>query len=141
MKGNLKTLTDRAKFMKKTIPNLKILVIVCDPAKRYISHQKHMLVGYRATALPLDKAEIKLVANVQRDVKKLVADKFRPSAADYTKKSKITRNYDDYLAYGNYFTQLQPFLKEFSLENFHFMDGTRMATSDALDEAQKFEDF
>ena len=65
MKGNLKTLTNRAQFMKKIIPNLKILVILCDPAKRYISHQKHMLVGYRATALPLDKAEIKLVANVQ----------------------------------------------------------------------------
>ena len=124
-----------------------------------------MLVGYRATALPLDKAEIKLVANVQegfgksscfyaehlslifaepqkqRDVKKLVADNFHPSAADYTTKAQITRDYDDFLAYGNYFTQLQPFLKEFSLENFHFMDGTRMATIDAVDEARKFEEF
>ena len=74
-------------------------------------------------------------------MKKLVADNFHPSAADYTTKAQITRTYDDFLAYGNYFTQLQPFLKEFSLENFHFMDGTRMASTDALDEAQQFEKF
>jgi hypothetical protein len=137
VKGNTTTLTRTAKNMKTTIPKLKLLVVLCDPVKRYISHQKHMLVGYSKTALSPHEADLKLIENVERDVKRLKINDYRPSAADFSLSKSISRH-DDFLAYGNYFTQLYPFLKEFDLSNIHFMDGMNR---DAELEAKKFEQF
>ena len=55
-----------------------------------------MLVGYRATALPLPEAEVKLIDNVQRDVKILQQSGFHPNASEYVQKKRITRH-DDFL--------------------------------------------
>ena len=44
--GNYSQLLGRSKCMKKTNPKVKILVMICDPTKRYISHTKHVLGGY-----------------------------------------------------------------------------------------------
>ena len=117
-------------------------MILCDPARRYISHQKHMLVGYRETALPLAEAEMKLIDNVQRDVTRLVNNHFQPDARTFAHKSKISRH-DDFLAYGNYFTQLTPFIDEFGVDKIHFVDGTKMSGSGALalEEASHLERF
>jgi hypothetical protein len=41
-RGNRKSLRKRANIIKKTIPKSKLLVVLCDPVKRYISHQKHI---------------------------------------------------------------------------------------------------
>ena len=121
---------------------MNALVILCDPARRYISHQKHMLVGYRDTALPLAEAELKLVENVQRDVTRLVDNHFQPDALTFAHKSTISRH-DDFLAYGNYFTQLTPFIDEFGIDKIHFVDGTKMSGSGAaaLAEASLLEQF
>ena len=99
-----------------------------------------MLVGYRATALPLPEAELKLIDNVQRDVKLLKQSGFHPNASEFVHKKHITRH-DDFLAYGNYWSQLKPFVDEFGLDKIHFMDGTKMATVDAEREARYFESF
>ena len=99
-----------------------------------------MLVGYRATALPLPKAELKLINNVQRDVKLLQQSGFHPNASEFAYKKHITRH-DDFLAYGNFWSQLKPFVDEFGLDKIHFMDGTKMATVEAEQEAKYFESF
>ena len=96
-----------------------------------------MLVGYSKTALSPHEADLKLIENVKRDVKHLKINNYRPSAVDFSLSKSISRH-DDFLAYGNYFTQLYPFLKEFDLSNIHFMDGMNR---DAELEAQKFEQF
>ena len=43
--GNWSQLIKRAKCMKKTNPEVKLLVMLCDPVKRFVSHAKHW-TGY-----------------------------------------------------------------------------------------------
>ena len=50
-RGGLKELENRAKNMKKTIPNLKILVFVCHPVKRLLSWIKQLEFQYVAIGL------------------------------------------------------------------------------------------
>ena len=41
--GSSRVLFERATNMKKRIPNLKLFVLLCDPAERAYSHIKHSL--------------------------------------------------------------------------------------------------
>ena len=44
--GTMKELENRAKNMKKRIPNLKILVFLCNPVKRLLSWIKQLEAFY-----------------------------------------------------------------------------------------------
>ena len=63
--GNYSQLLGRAKCMKKINPNVKILVMICDPVKRFISHSKHE-AGYNKNPTARD---LKTVNMVKADVK------------------------------------------------------------------------
>ena len=60
--GNYSQLLGRAKCMKKINPKVKILAMICDPTKRFISHAKHVL-GYSPNSTARDLKTVKLVQN------------------------------------------------------------------------------
>ena len=49
--GNLSELENRAKNMKKNIPNLKFLVFLCNPVKRLLSWIKQLEFKYEANGV------------------------------------------------------------------------------------------
>ena len=53
---------------------------------------------------------------------------------------QFTRH-DDFLAYGNYFTQLTPFLEVFNESEIYFLDGHQMTNDKAESEAREFEKY
>ena len=56
MRGGLKNLENRAKNMKRTIPNLKFLVFLCHPVKRILSWIKQLEDYYENTGFDRNKA-------------------------------------------------------------------------------------
>ena len=105
--GNYSMLHNRALCMKKTNPKVKLLAMLCDPVKRFISHAKHTR-SWNQTATERDLATVKYV---QSGVKQLMLNQhksyllkeaiepnsthlLRPSAADFAygpfKKALVT---------------------------------------------------
>ena len=113
--GNYSQLLGRAKCMKKINPDAKILAIICDPTKRFISHAKHVTdFMSNVTARDLRTVEI-----VQDDVKWMLqkgGNKLhlsKPSATDFAN-SPYKNDHNDhmsFLRYGNYYQQLLPFIE------------------------------
>ena len=81
--GNYTMLRNRALCMKKVNPNVKLLAMLCDPVKRFISHAKHTRGGSNATVR--DQATVKYV---REQVKWLMLDQHK----SYLLKEKIKPN-------------------------------------------------
>ena len=52
IRGNYSVLHQRAINIKRLVPDAKIVVVICDPIKRFISHFRHLLVPFRYFILP-----------------------------------------------------------------------------------------
>ena len=84
----------------------------------------------------MEKRDHVLIQNITEAVDELQKNHFRPTAEDISK--GIVK--ESRLSYGNYFTQLRPFLKIFK-NNIYFIDGEMMKNENANLEAELFEDF
>jgi len=126
--GNYSQLLGRAKCIKKINPNVKILAMICDPVKRFISHAKHV-IGYNANATARD---VKTVTMVKNDVKWMLQRNgdmthlTSPTAVKFAESPFKTERHMRFLRYGNYHQQLLPFLEVFGTDGVIIMDGSNM---------------
>ena len=76
------------------------------------------------------KSELSLIQSIKKDVSNLVHNEYKPSADDFLNSNPSNRFTppNNYLVYGNYFTQLTPFLEIFDKNDFIFFDGQSMMT-------------
>ena len=105
--------------------------MLCDPVKRFISHVKHKTHVKNVT-----KRDLQTIKNTREDIRRHLSsqpDGFDktiltyPSAQDFAKGdlNKTAPN-KHYLRYGNYRTQLAPFIEVVGRENVIILDGAHM---------------
>ena len=100
-------LHNRALCMKKTNPKVKLLAMLCDPVKRFISHAKHTR-SWNQTATERDLATVKYVRSgvkqlilnqhksylVKKEIEPNSTHLLRPNATDFAygpfKKALVT---------------------------------------------------
>jgi len=105
--------------------------MLCDPVKRFISHVKH-----RTHIGNVTRRDLKTIKNAKADISRHLnsqPDEFNkskliyPSAQDFAKGNlNRTDPYVHYLRYGNYHTQLTPFIEVVGRENLIILDGAHM---------------
>ena len=118
--GNYSQLLGRAKCMKKINPKVKILAMICDPTKRFISHAKHVL-GFNPNSTARDLKTVKLVQDDVKWMLKKGGNKLhlsKPSATDFANAPFKTEGHMRFLRYGNYYQQLSPFIEGIFLSDF-----------------------
>ena len=126
----------RAELMKKTMKGVKVLAMLCDPIKRFISLEKHHTpVNWSATTrdkltVSHIKKHIKSFMNYNKQ-KGITGTMTRPTAGEMTHHKMpnitgITGLEWNNLRYGNFYHQLLPFYEVFGEEGMIFLDGTNM---------------
>ena len=119
-----------------------ISVVLCDPIKRLISHEKHLISWDIDSSSSIwhsskedDRATVidrVTIANTRQHVKQW----FKPSKNGSIELSvQLPKQSSRLLRYGNYATQLKPFIEVFGIDNVIILDGANMNTA----EAQYFE--
>ena len=105
--------------------------MLCDPVKRFISHVKH-----KTNVKDVTKRDLQTIKNTREDIRRHLSsqpDGFDktiltyPSAQDFAKGdlNKTAPN-KHYLRYGNYRTQLAPFIEVVGRQNVIILDGAHM---------------
>ena len=150
MNGDYLTLLGRAQLIKQHVPQARLLcksesisqcnyvtfsVVLCDPIKRLISHEKHLVswsVDSSSKRQRSDRAawiDRVTIGNTRQHVKQW----FNSSTGSLS--VELPKQASRLLRYGNYATQLKPFIEVFGIENVIILDGANMGNS----EAQYFE--
>jgi len=130
--GTRQTIHQRAQMMKQQMPNAKLIVMLCDPAERAFSHVKHQskYLGFDST-WRVDENDDPLVAFEK------LADFMNPEEPNADAHLRIM---DFIIPYGNFFTQLAPYIEVFGRDSIHFVDGGRII-SEPASEFAKIEQF
>lgn len=131
--GNYVTLKFMADEMKTTISNLKLIVVLCDPALRAFSHIK-----MQATVTP-DLFKQKWEGRDEISAIKLLGEYLDPNKRASEKPERLS-TMDDIIRFGQYNTQIQPFLEIFDKSDILFLDGGGII-SDPEVEFSKMENF
>ena len=129
----------RAELMKKTIEGVKVLVMLCDPIKRFISMEKHH-TPKNWDPTPRDELTVN---NTRKHIRAFMKYEnntksnaiIRPTAKElavemndekWPKIKGLTHEEIVNLRYGNFYQQLLPFYEVFGHEGMIFLDGTNM---------------
>ena len=132
-KGSGTYLLHMAEQIKQNIPNVKLIVMLCDPATRAFSHIKHQTkdVGFSTKWSVNDPME------ALRLLGRYMGTFNHPELIGTSPRLPVMQPIIDY---GNYFTQLQPFFQVFDKSQFHFVDGGGIVTNPEA-EFSKLESF
>ena len=105
--------------------------MLCDPVKRFISHVKH-----RTHVGNVTRRDLQTIKNAKEDISRHLNSQpdgynksmlVYPTAQDFAKGDlNKTAPYVHYLRYGNYHTQLTPFIEVVGRENVIILDGAHM---------------
>ena len=114
--GGYQVLSNRATAIKKSIPNVKLLVFICDPALRAYSHIK---MQSRKTP---DRFNNIWGGNDEITSLKLLGE-FLDVAKPAEQRSPRLPGMQTIIEYGQYATHLKPYLEQFNISNIHFVDG------------------
>ena len=134
MLGSYNQLKQMATQMREKISDLKILVFLCDPALRMYSHVK---MQKRVTPKMFEE---KWENQDEIEAMKSLAGYLNPSKNVFERQKFYLETMGDFITFGNYHTQLKPFLEIFPVENFLFLDGGGIISSPDK-EFRKLEDF
>ena len=130
--GEATTLKYRAEKIKKHIPNVKLIVFLCDPAQRAFSHIK---MQSRRPAIFQENWENHDALSAIR----VLGEYLNPNQPITTRPKKLP-GMDVIITFGEYFEQLKPYMETFNMSNFHFVDGDGIV-DDPAKEFMEFEDF
>ena len=131
--GGAATLKYRAEQIQKHIPNVKLIVYLCDPAQRAFSHIK---MQSRRTPDRFDKI---WEHHDEMSAIRVLGEYLNQDESINTKPKKLPAM-DVIITYGEYYEQLKPYMETFNISNFHFVDGGGIVENPAR-EFMEFEDF